>query len=175
MKKLSLLLLLPLALFAEIILLEKIEVNGAGGGGSGVFIEKEGFMKFAPMQKQITAEQALQVAGTNGDPIKGLKTFAGIVSTNHDDGSELYIHGSKPRETRFTINHLPIGYLFHLGGLHSVIAPEMTGQIDAYLGGFDVSYGAMGAVVDITPKYPTGSNSGRLHLGMYDADFASDI
>jgi len=50
----------------------------------------------------------------------------------------------------------------------------MMGQIDAYLGGFDVSYGAMGAVVDITPKYPNGSNSGRLHLGLYDADFAYD-
>ncbi len=136
--------------------------------------EKDITTRANPMQKQITIEQALQVAGTNGDPIKALKSFAGVVSTNNDDSSELYIHGSKPRETRFTINHLPIGYLFHLGGLHSVIAPEMTGQIDAYLGGFDVSYEAMGAIVDITPKYPSGSNSGRVHLGMYDSDFAFD-
>jgi len=50
----------------------------------------------------------------------------------------------------------------------------MTGQIDAYLGGFDVTYGAMGAVVDISPKYPTGSGKGHVHVGMYDADFAYD-
>ncbi len=32
----------------------------------------------------------------------------------------------------------------------------------------------MGAVVDITPSYPKGSNKGRIHLGLYDADFAYD-
>lgn len=163
---------LPLVLNAEVTL-DTIEVNAQKH--SDEVYQKEGYMKDAPMQKQLTAKQALEIAGTNGDPIKALKSFAGIVSTNNDDASELYVHGSKPRETRFTINHLPIGYLFHLGGLHSVIAPEMTGQIDAYLGGFDVTYGAMGAVVDITPKYPTGSGEGRVHVGMYDADFAYDM
>ena len=174
MKKLALLSLTPLIMIADTIELDKVEINAADEDSPIMILQKEGYMKSAPMQKQITIEQALQVAGTNGDPIKALKSFAGVVSTNNDDSSELYIHGSKPRETRFNINHLPIGYLFHLGGLHSVIAPEMTGQIDAYLGGFDVSYEAMGAVVDITPKYPSGANSGRVHLGMYDADFAFD-
>jgi len=169
---------IPLLLSAEVSL-DTIEVNvkeqnSTSSSNVEVLFQKEGYMKAAPMQKQITAKQALEIAGTNGDPIKALKTFAGIVSTNSDDSSELYIHGSKPRETRFTINHLPIGYLFHLGGLHSVIAPEMTGQIDAYLGGFDVTYGAMGAVVDISPKYPTGFGEGHIHIGMYDADFAYD-
>ncbi len=167
--------LVPIVVSAESIILDKVEVNAVNSqNANSIYIEKEGYMKAAPMQKQMTTEEALQIAGTNGDPVKALKSFAGVVSTNNDDGSELYIHGSKPRETRFSINHLPIGYLFHLGGLHSVIAPEMTGQIDAYLGGFDVSYGVMGAVVDITPKYPNGSGHGRVHLGMYDADFAYD-
>lgn len=174
MKKIFLLFFVPLFLLAKTIELSKVEVKAADGNNTNFIIEKEGFMKSAPMQKQITTKQALQIAGTNGDPIKALKSFAGIVSTNNDSSSDLYIHGSKPRETRFTINHLPIGYLFHLGGMHSVIAPEMIEQIDAYLGGFDVDYGAMGAVVDITPKYPKGSNSVRVHLGMYDADFAID-
>ena len=182
MKKLITLSLItiPLLLQAEVTL-DSIEVNakeqGASNGvASGYEVyEKEGYMKAAPMQKQMTSKEALEIAGTNGDPLKALQTFAGVVSTNNDDSSEIYIHGSKPRETRFSINHLPVGYLFHLGGLHSVIAPEMTGQIDAYLGGFDVTYGAMGAVVDISPKYPTGSGEGRVHVGMYDADFAYDM
>ena len=168
---------IPLLLNAENVTLDTIEVNAQEESAESVdevLYEKEGYMKSAPMQKQMTSKQALGIAGTNGDPIKALKTFAGVVSSNNGDSSELYIHGSKPRETRFTINHLPIGYLFHLGGLHSVIAPEMIGQIDAYLGGFDVTYGAMGAVVDITPNYPTGSGKGHIHIGMYDADFAYD-
>ncbi len=174
MKKIILLLSSPLIMIAQSIDLDTVLVHGSEEKGESLLIQKEGYMNKAPMQKQITIEQALQSAGTNGDPIKALSTFAGVVSTNNDTGSEIYIHGSKPRETRYSINHLPLGYLFHLGGLHSVLAPEMMGQIDAYLGGFDVSYEAMGAVVDITPKYPSGSDSGRVHLGMYDADFAYD-
>ena len=168
------LLLAPLLLTAEIELGD-IEVEASTETNEVDFlIQKESFLKKAPMQKQITAKDAVQIAGTNGDPLKALKSFAGVVSTNNDSGGDIFIHGSKPRETRFTINQLPISYVFHAGGLHSVIAPEATAQIDAYLGGFDTTYDAMGAVVDITPKYPTGSNNGRIHLGMYDADFAYD-
>ena len=174
MKKIPFLLLTPLIMIADTIVLDKVQVRAGSTQESGFILQKEGYMPSAPMQKQITTKQALEVAGTNGDPIKALKSFAGVVSTNNDNSSELYIHGSKPRETRFTLNHLPIGYLYHLGGLHSVIAPEMIGQIDAYLGGFDTSYGSMGAVVDITPKYPSGDGRGRVHFGMYDADFAYD-
>ena len=184
-KKLILLSLItiPLLLSAENVTLDTINVNAQESnttlyvtdGAAYVPFEKEGYMKSAPMQSQITTQQALEMAGTNGDPVKALQSLAGVVSTNNDDGSEIYIHGSKPRETRFSMNHLPIGYLFHLGGLHSVIAPEMISQIDAYLGGFDVTYGAMGAVVDISPQYPKGENKGRLHIGMYDADFAYDM
>jgi len=187
-KKLILLSLvtIPLLLSAENVTLDTIEVNAkeeqnstqstastTGFIGDKVF-EKEGYMTSAPMQKQMSGERAMQVAGSNGDPIKALQAFAGIVSTNNDNSSEIYVHGSKPRETMFTLNHMPVGYLYHLGGLHSVFAPEMVGQIDAYLGGFDVTYGAMGAVIDVTPKYPTGSGKGRIHIGMYDADFAYD-
>ena len=170
-----LLLLTPLLLTAETQLAD-IEITSTveTEETSDFLIQKEGFMPNAPMQKQITSKQALQIPGTNGDPIKAIKSFAGVVSTNNDEGSEIYIHGSKPRETKFSVNHLPLGYVFHVGGIHSVIAPEAIAQIDAYLGGFDTTYDAMGAVVDITPKFPEGSNKGRIHLGMYDADFAYD-
>ena len=144
MKKIYLL-LAPLLLTADIQLAD-IEVTSSTDTNQedmDFLIQKESFMSNAPMQKQITSKQALQIAGTNGDPIKALKSFAGVVSTNNDEGSEIYIHGSKPRETSYSINHLPLGYVFHLGGLHSVIAPEATAQIDAYLGGFDTTYDSM--------------------------------
>ncbi len=138
-------------------------------------LQSEIFLPAAPMQKQIRTKDALEIAGSNGDPLKSIQTFAGVVSTSNDSSGDIYIHGSKPRETLFNINHLRLGYIFHFGGLYSVIAPEAVDQIDAYLGGFDTTYEAMGAVVDITPKYPTGSNKGRIHIGMYDSDFAYDM
>jgi hypothetical protein len=158
---------------AETVVLQPIDVSGASEKEE--VVEKVGYMPSAPSQKQMTTQQALEVAGSNGDPLKALQSLAGVVSTSNDNANEIYIHGSKPRETRYSINHLPLGYVFHLGGLHSVIAPEATDQIDAYLGGFDTTYDAMGAVVDVTPKYPTGSNKGHIHLGLYDADFAYDM
>ena len=179
MRPLLLSLLIINLLYSEDIILPDIKVTSSieeeGDDQDDLIVQKEGFMPKAPMQQQMTTKQALQTAGSNGDPIKALSSLAGIVSTNNDSGAEIYIHGSKPRETQFSLNHLPLGYVFHMGGLHSVIAPEATAQIDAYLGGFDTTYSAMGAVVDITPKYPVGSNSGRVHLGLYDADFAYDV
>jgi len=175
MKHTYIILLAPLLLVADVELAD-IDISSSTQSTEEMdfLIQKESFMPNAPMQKQITSKEALLIPGTNGDPIKALKSFAGVVSTNNDEGSEIYIHGSKPRETSFSINHLPLGYVFHVGGIHSVIAPEATAQIDAYLGGFDTTYDAMGAIVDITPKFPEGSNKGRVHLGMYDADFAFD-
>ena len=168
------LILTPFLLLAEVDLGE-ISVNASQEQEEvDSIVQKESFLANAPMQQQMTTQQALDIAGSNGDPIKALGSLAGIVSTSNDNGAEIYIHGSKPRETKYSLNHLPLGYVFHLGGIHSVIAPEATAQIDAYLGGFDTSYSAMGAVVDITPKYPVGSNKGRVHLGLYDADFAYD-
>jgi outer membrane receptor protein involved in Fe transport len=155
-------------LFAEEIKLQTFEVVDSTENQSDLIL------KNAPMQKVFSVEEALGFAGTNGDPIKAIKTLAGVTSAGNDNG-ELIIHGSKPRETLITIDHLPIGYVFHLGGLYSVIAPEATKQLDAYLGGFDVSYSTMGAVIDVTPKYPYGSRNGRVHIGLYDADFALDV
>ncbi len=170
------LLLLTLMLSAEVVELEEIEIGATTSSDHkraiyGDVVAKEGYMQKAPMQRSITGAKALEVAGSNGDPIKILQTYAGVVSTNNDNANEIYIHGSKPREVSYSLNHLPLGYFFHLGGMYSVLAPEITEQIDAYLGGFDVSYGSMGAVVDVSLKYPD-SNKGRIHIGMYDADFA---
>jgi len=176
MNKILLSLLVSNLLFADTIQLDDIEIVATDESSSGdAVFQKESYLPNAPMQQQILVQDALSIAGSNGDPLKAISSLAGVVTTGNDTGNELYIHGSKPRETKFTLNHLPLGYIFHMGGIHSVIAPEATSQIDAYLGGFDVTYGdAMGGVIDVLPKYPSGSNEGRVHIGLYDADFAYD-
>lgn len=122
-----------------------------------------------PAQKRLSTDEAMFIPGIQGDPIKAVKSLSGVTSIS-DTSGELFIYGSKPEESLTTINHLPIGYLFHMGGLHSVVAPEAIDQIDAYMAGFDATYGnAMGGVINITPKYPTSEFSGYGHLGLYDA------
>ncbi len=128
-----------------------------------------------PSQKRMTKDEAMFIPGIQGDPIKAIQSLSGVTTLGNGSG-ELFIYGSKPEETLTTINHLPIGYLFHAGGLHSVIAPEAVGQIDAYLAGFDATYGnAMGGVINITPNYPDDELSGYGHVGIYDSSAGINV
>ncbi len=126
------------------------------------------------MQRTLSTRESTRIPGAQGDPIKGLSSLAGVASVN-DASGQLIIHGAKPRESRVLYNQLPIGFLYHWGGLFSTVPPEATEQLDAYLGGFDVRYGnALGAVIDITPRYPTGSGKGFAHAGFYNASLGYD-
>ncbi len=139
------------------------------------YFETPQYVPAMPSQKRMTKEEAMFVPGGQGDPLKALQSLSGVTALG-DLSGELYIYGSKPEETLTTINHLPIGYLFHMGGLHSVIAPEAIDQIDAYMAGFDVTYGnAMGGVIDITPAYPKDDLSGFGHIGLYDASAGINV
>jgi hypothetical protein len=138
------------------------------------YIERQNFVPDPPLQKRLTIKEAMNIPGIQGDPIKGAKLFAGVTSAGRS--GKLLIQGSDAREGIATMNYLPLGYLFHLRGLHSVISPEASEQLDIYLGGFDATYNnVMGSVLDVTPKYPNGDNSGFLHLGVFDSSFGYDF
>jgi len=140
------------------------------------YIESNSYMPKAAGQKRLTTEEALFIPGTQGDPLKALQFIGGISSTGGSFSGELYIYGSKPEESSYNLNHLPIGYLFHMGGIHSVVDPNAIEQIDAYLAGFDSTYGdAMGGVIDISPKYPTDEFSGYGHVGIFDASAGVNV
>ncbi len=130
------------------------------------------FVRGAPLQHQVSLAEAMNLPGLAGDPVRFATYMPGIV-TNAD--GELLIHASKPRESSTSLNHLPIGYLFHMGGLHSVISPEAVEQLDVYTGSFDVTYdNAIGGVLDITPRYPLGNNTGYVHMGIFDSSLGYD-
>ncbi|WP_428738016.1 TonB-dependent receptor plug domain-containing protein [Sulfurimonas sp.] len=133
------------------------------------YIESSEYINSMPSQKRITTKEAMFIPGVQGDPVKAMQSLSGVTSLG-DVSGEMFIYGSKPQESKTTINHLPIGYLFHMGGLHSVISPNAIDQIDAYMSGFDVTYGnAMGGVINVTPKYPDNNYNGYVHIGIYDS------
>jgi len=139
------------------------------------YIEGAERVESMPSQKRITKDEAMFIPGIQGDPIKAVQSLSGVTSVG-DASGELFIYGSKPEETITTLNHLPLGYLFHLGGLHSVIAPDAIEQIDAYMAGFDVTYGnATGGVINVTPSYPDEELSGYGHVGLYDSSAGINV
>ena len=108
--------------------------------GAPQYIEQRSYLPDAAAQKRMTSEEAMFVPGVQGDPLNALKSLSGVTSLSDMTG-ELYIYGSKPQESQFSLNHLPLGYVYHAFGIHSVISPDAIEQIDAYLGGFDTTYG----------------------------------
>ncbi len=135
--------------------------------GPPTYLENQTFVRDAPMQKQISIREAMDLPGVLGDPIKAVSTLPGVVTGS---GGELFFHGSKDGESAPTINHLPVGYLFHLDSIHSVMSPEAVDQLDVYLGGFDTTYGnAIGGVIDVTPRYPLGNSGAYVHIGLLDS------
>lgn len=176
------LMLLSLLIFSSLysVELDEIEISAKSEAESNAdsfsdtfgdveYFENTEYIDSMPAQKRLSTKEAMFIPGVQGDPIKAVQSLSGVTSIS-DMSGELFIYGSKPQESLTTINHLPIGYLFHMGGLHSVIAPDAIDQIDAYMAGFDATYGnAMGGVINITPKYPLGDYKGYAHLGIYDA------
>lgn len=156
------------------------EAQGEQKAFESVFEEPEYYensehVNSMPSQKRLTTKEAMFIPGVQGDPVKAVQSLSGVTSVG-DTSGEIFIYGSKPEESLTTINHLPIGYLFHMGGLHSVISPDTIEQIDAYLAGFDATYGnAMGGVINITPKYPNNKFSGYGHVGLFDSSAGINV
>lgn len=156
---------------------ESIDVQGSDRASIFApqdYLESQTYLQAAPSQKRLTITEAMSIPGIQGDPIKALKVLAGV--TPAGSNGSLIVHAAKSSETLATLNHLPLGYLFHFNGLHSVISPEATEQLDLYLGAFDNTYNAAtGGILDITPKYPMGDNSGFVHVGLFDSSFGLDL
>ena len=156
--------------------LDKVEVESDKSSifDTPNYFESQTYIDGAPSQKRMNMTEAMSLPGVMSDPLRAINSMAGVTSPS-SFGGEIMIHGSKPYETVYTLNNVPLGYPFHFGGLHSVLSPEAIEQLDVYLGAFDVTYGdAMGGVIDITPKTPIGTNNGHIHAGLFDSSFGVD-
>ncbi|WP_040727231.1 TonB-dependent siderophore receptor [Thiomicrorhabdus sp. Kp2] len=125
----------------------------------------------------LSKQEISKVAGTQGDPLKALSTLPGVVNAYSSSGSGLskgfYIRGSDSSENAIWIDDLPVGYAFHLGGLYSIVNPDLMTGFDTYLGGFGVEYGdKLGGAINITTKSPrTDKTQQSVQLGFYDSSY----
>ncbi|MGV6816885.1 MAG: TonB-dependent receptor plug domain-containing protein [Thiotrichales bacterium] len=113
------------------------------------------------------------VAGTQGDPLGALKTLPGISASPAGgvQGGGFFVRGSNPNDNTITIDDMPVGYIFHLGELYSVVNPDLIDNFATYLGGFSVKYGdQLGGVVDVKTRQPYAEGTQQSYqLGFYDA------
>lgn len=92
--------------------------------------------------------------GAQGDALKVIQSLPGVVNVNGNSGM-MYIRGSSPEENGVWINTLPVGYLYHWGGIRSTLNPALVKDFNLFLGGFPVEYmDRLGGMLDIRLRSP---------------------
>lgn len=119
-----------------------------------------------------SADELASAPGTQGDPLKILTSLPGIVATG-EGTSEVYMRGSDREDNIVWANRVPIGYLYHFGGISSTINPAIISDINIFLGGFPVEYGnRLGGAIDVQLRAPRNDrNHYNVHLGTLESSF----
>jgi len=118
----------------------------------------------------LSEDELRHTPGSQGDPLKVIQSLPGVVAAN-DAGGQVYIRGSDLQDNGVWINRLPVGYLFHMGGLQSVVNPDLVKDFNLFLGGFPAEYdNRLGGFIDVRLREPKND---RLHqnysLGVYQS------
>ncbi len=102
----------------------------------------------------MSADELAHAPGSQGDVIMALQSLPGMVTAS-DSGGQVYMRGSETSDNQVVVNRLPIGYLYHFGGLRSTINPSLISDLNLFLGGFPVEYGnTLGGAIDVQLRAP---------------------
>ncbi len=123
----------------------------------------------------LTIEELQGTAGSQGDPLKAITSLPGIVNATSGAGlsSGFYIRGSNTNDNALWIDDLPVGYVFHLDGLYSILNPDLITNFDTYLGGFGVALGdRLGGAINVKTKVPKRDKTEQsVQVGFYDSSY----
>jgi hypothetical protein len=119
----------------------------------------------------MTGDELRTVPGTGGDTMKALQALPGVAVAD-DSSSAPAVRGSRPDDNLYYVDFLPVGYLFHMGGLVSTVHSDLVRQFDLYSAAFGPEYGdAIGAVLDVTLRNPRSDRlGGVLNVSLLGAD-----
>ncbi len=119
----------------------------------------------------ITGKELSEVPGAGRDPIKALQALPGI-AMGSDISGDPAIRGSNPEDNAYYVDGVPVGYLFHMGGLISVLPISIVDDFNLYAAAFGPEYGDVtGAVIDVALRKPrTDRLGGKINLSLIGAD-----
>ncbi len=120
----------------------------------------------------LTREEITSAPGGQGDALRVIQSLPGVVTVNGNSGM-MYIRGSSPEDNGVWINSLPVGYLYHWGGLRSTLNPALIEDFNLFLGGYPVEYmDRLGGMLDIRLRAP---RKDRFHqhynIGTFESSF----
>lgn len=107
-------------------------------------------------RRSLTREEVRSLPGTMGDPVRALQNAPGLVRTPFDAGW-LLVRGGDPDDTAVFLDGVRVPLLFHLGGMTSILHPEMVGEVSLTPGAWPSRYGgALSGIVDLVPAEVVG-------------------
>jgi TonB-dependent Receptor Plug Domain len=157
----------------EVRLTEKYELpeNGvvslepaASNSDVGIIIAKR---KTEVSQTSVRRKELERIAGTGGDAVRSLATLPSVISTG-GGSANITVRGSAPGDNKYFIDRLEAPFIFHLGGLGTVVPSRVLDSIELYPGGFSSQYNdAIGGVVQLRTESTIPEQlSGRFELGL---------
>lgn len=119
----------------------------------------------------MSGDELRTVPGTAGDTMKALQALPGVAVAD-DSSAAPAVRGSRPDDNLYYVDFLPVGYLFHMGGLVSTVHSDLVRQFELYSAAFGPEYGdAIGAVLDVSLRNPrTDRLGGVLNVSLLGAD-----
>ncbi len=124
------------------------------------------------LSKTILAGEELRlVAGARGDPILALTALPGV---SFSEGAPA-IRGSRPEDNIYIVDFLPVGYLFHMGGLVSTINGDLVEDFHLYKSAFGpelyVADDVTGSAIDVTLRQPRKDRlGGKVNISLVESD-----
>jgi hypothetical protein len=113
-------------------------------------------------QTRMSGKELQRVPGAGSDPMKAVQSLPGVAVAD-DASSEPAIRGARPGDNAYYVDFLPVGYVFHVGGLTSVFHPDLVRNFDLYSAAFGPEYtDVISAVFDITLRNPRTDRFGAL-------------
>jgi hypothetical protein len=119
----------------------------------------------------LSGDELSRIPGTGGDPMRAIQSLPGVASVD-DASSDPAVRGSRPGDNAYYADFLPVGYLFHVGGLASVFNPALISRFTMASAAWSPEYGdVVGAVFDVNLRNPrTDRLGGQLDFSLLGAN-----
>lgn len=118
-------------------------------------------------QQSLQRQELERIPGTGGDAVRSLQTLPSVLPAGLGS-AQIVVRGSAPGDNRYFVDRLELPFVFHLGGLGTVVPSRMLDGIDLFAGGFSSVYAdATGGIVQLrTENKIPERTSGQFELGL---------
>ncbi len=118
-------------------------------------------------QTTINRKELERIPGTGGDAVRALQSLPSVLPAGLGS-SNVVVRGGAPGDNRYFFDRMELPFVFHFGGLGTVVPTRMLESVDLYPGGFSSQYGdATGGIIQMRSENSLPlKTSGQFELGL---------